>query len=113
MSTPIKIKRVDWEALHAETIAKASEAMAKALYEKSDFDKILSSAASSPRPRIRYTLVLEWRGWKLIEVIEDVALGTEFYRKLPNGKRGLFGKCEEFTTTSGDPGYLYHCIDED
>lgn len=113
MSTPIKIKRVDWETLHAETIEKASEAMAKALYEKSDFYKMLSSAPSSPRPRIRYIVVLEWRGWKLLEVIEDVALGSEFYRGLPNGKRGLFGKCEEFTTSSGEQGYLYHCIEED
>lgn len=113
MSTPIKIKRVDWETLHAETIEKASEAMAKVLHEKSDLYRTLYGAPSYLRPRIRYTVVLEWRGWKLLEVIEDVALGSEFYRGLPNGKRGLFGKCEEFTTTSGDPGYLYHCIDED
>lgn len=111
MSTPIK--RVDWETLHAETIEKASKAMAKVLHEKSDFYKMVYGAPSSPRPPIRYIVVLEWRGWKLLEVIEGVALGTEFYRALPGGKRGLFGDCEEFTTSSGEQGYLYHCIDED
>lgn len=116
MTTPIK--RVDWEALHAESLKMVRESMERAMYEKTEsakeaFYTHFYSAGFAAKPRIRYTVVLEWRGWKLLEVIEDVALGSEFYRGLPNGKRGLFGNCEEFTTASGDPGYLYHCIDED
>lgn len=111
-------KKVDWETLHAESLAAVRTYMAAAIKEKTkaaeaELYRSLFETVFAPRPPISYTLVLEWRGWKLLEVIEDVALGSEFYRTLPNGKRGLFGKCEEFTTARGEQGYLYHCINED
>ena len=94
----------DWKEIPVDKLEKLAEALEWAVMEKEASERVAWSS---------YTVVLEWRGWRFIEVLEGVALGAEFYRDLPNGKRGLFGEGEIFVTADSKPGILFHCLKEE